>query len=49
MAKCKHTKKPDARALEWRVEMSRKGYVQTQCPGCGEWAVWRKKIINKTP
>ena len=44
MKQCKHTKKPEGflQHLAWRIEMFRKGYVQTKGPGCGSWAIWKK-------
>lgn len=44
MKKCKHTPKPTdfQECLKWRIEMSRKGYVQHQCKACGSWAIWKK-------
>lgn len=45
MRKCKHTPKPEGflQHLEWRIDMSRKGYVQHQCKTCGAWAIWKKE------
>lgn len=47
MKKCKHTPKPAdlQECVKWRIEMSRKGYVQTQCKSCGAWAIWKKEKL----
>lgn len=48
MKQCKHTKKLGLPPMyiKWRIEMSRKGYVLTQCEVCGAWAVWKKERVT---
>lgn len=39
-----HTKSPDG-YLEWHAWAEKKSrrHVQVQCPGCGLWAIWRRR------
>lgn len=40
-----HTKQPEGYVqwMEWAERKHRLGYVQENCPGCGLYAIWRKK------
>lgn len=48
-SKKNHTKNPPKEMVVWTAwaeQMLDKGYDQKQCPDCGKYVIWEKRIDN---